>query len=60
MDLPEEGIIALYENRGLSEPFHSEIKTNLNLERLPSAKFFVNALVLSQGAMVYNVLRILG
>ncbi|MEJ5366125.1 MAG: hypothetical protein WHS86_13565 [Desulfosoma sp.] len=60
MHLPEEDIIVLYENRGLSEPFHSEIKTDLDLERLPSGKFSINALVLTLGAMVDNVLRIIG
>ncbi len=60
LELPEEDIIALYENRGLSEPFHREIKADLDLERLPSGKFAVIALVLTLGAMVYNVFRILG
>jgi hypothetical protein len=56
---PEEAI-ALYEGRGKSEQFHSEIKTDLDLERLPSGKFATNALVLSLGGFTYNVLRVIG
>lgn len=32
LDLPEEKIISLYQNHGLSEQFHSEFKTDLDLE----------------------------
>ncbi|MBC7360569.1 MAG: transposase [Desulfacinum sp.] len=53
-------MIALYEKRGLSEQFHSEIKTDLDLERLPSGKFATNALVLTLGGFAYKILRILG
>lgn len=35
---PEE-VIKQYQNHGTSEQFHSEIKTELDLERLPSGKF---------------------
>jgi len=56
---PEE-VIALYEGRGKSEQFHSEIKTDLDLERLPSGKFATNSLVLSLGGFVYNMLRVIG
>jgi len=58
--LPEEKIIAFYQNRGLSEQFHSEFKTDLDLERLPSGKFATNALVMALGAFAYNVLRFIG
>jgi hypothetical protein len=56
---PDE-VIALYRDHGTSEQFHSEIKTDLDLERLPSGKFDVNALVLSCGLVAYNVLRLMG
>ena len=56
---PEEAI-KLYEGRGKSEQFHSEIKTDLDLERLPSGKFATNSLVLSLGSFVYNMLRVIG
>jgi hypothetical protein len=60
LDLPEEQVIKLYEGHGLSEQFHSEFKTDLDLERLPSGKFATNALVMSLAALVYNVLRFIG
>jgi len=50
----------LYHNHGTSEQFHSEIKTDLNLERLPSGKFATNAIVLALGAFSYNLLRMMG
>lgn len=60
LDLPEEKIIALYKNHGLSEQFHSEFKTDLDLERLPSGKFATNATVMVLGAFAYNILRYIG
>ena len=56
---PDE-VIQLYRDHGTSEQFHSEVKTDLDLERLPSGKFAVNALVLTCGLMAYNVLRLIG
>ena len=60
LDLPEKKIISLYQNHGLSEQFHSEFKTDLDLERLPSGKFATNALVMACGAFAYNILRFIG
>lgn len=60
LDLPEKKIISLYQNHGLSEQFHSEFKTDLDLERLPSGKFATNALVMALGAFAYNILRFIG
>jgi len=56
---PKEAI-SLYKGRGKSEQFHSEIKTDLDLERLPSGKFSTNSLVLSLGGFAYNLLRVIG
>jgi hypothetical protein len=56
---PDE-IIELYRAHGTSEQFHSELKTDLDLERLPSGKFAVNALVLTCGLVAYNLLRLIG
>ena len=50
----------LYHNHGTSEQFHSELKTDLDLERLPSGKFATNAIVLALGTFTYNLLRIIG
>ena len=60
LGLSAEQIIALYENHGLSEQFHSEFKTDLDIERLPSGKFATNALVMTLGVFSYNILRIIG
>ncbi|MFN0316643.1 MAG: IS1380 family transposase, partial [Burkholderiales bacterium] len=58
--LPVEQVIELYCQHGTHEQFHSEIKTDLDLERLPSGKFATNALILSLGALTYNILRLMG
>jgi hypothetical protein len=60
LDLPEQKIIKLYENHGLSEQFHSEFKSDLDLERLPSGKFVTNALIMALGCFAYNILRLIG
>jgi hypothetical protein len=60
LDLDPEDIIALYADHGTSEQYHSEFKTDLDIERLPSAKFATNALVLTCARFAYNILRWLG
>ena len=55
--LDDDEVIALYRERSLSEQFHSEFKTDLDIERLPSGKFATNALVLGCSMLVYNLLR---
>lgn len=56
----EEEIIELYHLHATSEQFHSEIKTDMDIERLPSGKFSTNEIVLELGGMVYNILRLIG
>lgn len=53
-------VVELYHDHGTSEQFHSELKTDLDLERLPSGKFATNALVLECGQVAYNALRLCG
>ena len=60
LTLPAEKIIALYEDHGTSEQFHSELKTDMDLERLPSEKFEVNSLIMTCAALAYNILRFIG
>jgi hypothetical protein len=60
LDLPMKQVIGLYKDHGTSEQFHSEIKTDLDMERLPSGKFATNALVLTLGGLSYNILRFIG
>jgi hypothetical protein len=53
-----EEVIELYHQHGTSEQFHSEVKTEMDLERLPNGKFAANALMLALGRVAYNVLRL--
>lgn len=55
-----EMVIERYQDHGTHEQFHSEIKTDLDLERLPSGKFDTNDAVLHIGVFVYNCLRLIG
>jgi hypothetical protein len=60
LSLPGEKIITLYQDHGTSEQFHSELKTDMDLERLPAGDFAVNSLVMTCAALAYNVLRYVG
>ena len=60
LDMAPEEVISLYRDHATSEQFHSEFKTDLDLERLPSGKFATNALVMALGAFAYNILRAIG
>lgn len=60
LELPATEVIAHYRYHGTHEQFHSEIKTDLDLERLPSGKFNTNDAILSLGAFAYNCLRLIG
>lgn len=60
LTLTEADIIALYADHGTHEQFHSELKTDMNLERLPSGKFNANDAVCALAVLAYNVLRIIG
>jgi len=60
LDISEGDIIQLYADHGTSEQFHSEFKTDMDIERLPSGKFATNALVLGTSVLAYNILRWIG
>ena len=53
-------IIALYCDHATHEQFHSEFKTDMDLERLPSGKFDTNYLVCQLAALAMNLLRQIG
>jgi hypothetical protein len=61
-NLPDrpETIVELYHAHGTSEQFHSELKSDMDVERLPSGKFLTNSLVLKNAMMAFNVLRKMG
>ena len=50
---------ALYHDHGSSEQFHSELKSELDIEQLPSGKLCVNRIVLLCGMLIFNLLRTL-
>jgi hypothetical protein len=58
-DKPET-VIGLYHQHGTSEQFHSELKTDMDVERLPSGKFVVNATFLQLAMVAYNIVRRVG
>ncbi len=56
----DDEIIALYHAHGECEQYHSEIKTDMDVERLPSRKFATNELLLELTMLAYNILRLIG
>ena len=56
----ENRVIELYCDHATSEQFHSEFKTDLDIERLPSGKFATNDLVVALATLAYNILRWIG
>jgi hypothetical protein len=60
LDVTPEEVIELYKHHGTHEQFHSELKTDLDLERLPSGKFDTNDAILHLASFAYNCLRLLG
>lgn len=56
----DDDIIKGYHAHGECEQFHSEIKTDMDVERLPSGKFDTNELVLELVILAYNMLRMIG
>ena len=59
-DFADRNITAHYHAHGECEQFHSELKTNMDLERLPSGKFETNELVLELAILSYNILCMIG
>lgn len=55
-----EKIVDLYKDHGTCEQFHSELKTDMDVERLPSGKFETNRLILSMSTIAFNTLRLIG
>lgn len=60
LDAEPQEVIELYHEHGTCEQFHSELKTDLDLERFPSGKFATNDLILHLGCFTYNLLRLIG
>ena len=56
----DNDVIASYHSHGECEQYHSEIKTDMDVERLPSGKFATNCLVLELTVLAFNLLRMIG
>ena len=53
-------IIQLYKDHATSEQFHSEFKSDLDIERLPSSKYKTNELIVALAQIAFNLIRIIG
>ena len=53
-------IIGLYRDHATSEQYHSELKTDMNMELLPSKYFSTNKAFLALSAVAFNTLRLIG
>ena len=55
-----EIIISYYCNHALCERHHSELKTDLDLDRVPSHYFATNTLITHIGMLTFNMIRLIG
>jgi len=53
-------IIELYKQHAICEQYHSELKTDIGLERFPSGKRATNAAVLKLAMIAFAILRLIG
>ena len=55
-----ETVIELYHDHGTNEPFHRELKSDMDVERLPSGKLCVNKIILLCAMIAFHLLRSIG
>ena len=60
LECSAEKVIELYHRHATSEQFHSELKYDMGVERLPSGKMEVNRILFAIAMNAYNALRFLG
>ena len=53
-------VIELYHSHGASEQFHSELKSDMNIEQLPFGQFAVNTSIMHCAMIAFNILRTIG
>lgn len=58
--LSDKTVIELYHQHGTMEQYHSEIKSDMGMEKLPSGKFATNTLIHDLSMFAYNLLRVIG
>lgn len=59
-DMTDEEVITQYHAHGECKQFHSEIKIDMDVERLPSGKFNTNELVIELTILACHILRMIG
>ena len=52
--------VKLYHDHGTSEQYHSELKSDMGIELLPSGRLKTNALILALATLAFNCLRFIG
>jgi hypothetical protein len=60
LNLSADIVEGQYHKHGTSEQYHSEFKSDLDMERLPSGKFSSNYTTMLLGMVSFNLLRITG
>jgi hypothetical protein len=60
MNVKEDDVLRICRDRGTYELYFADIKSEHDLERLPSGKFVVNGLIFQLGMFVINMLRVIG
>ncbi len=60
LSAPPDDVLPWPPDHGTMEQYHSEVKTDMDLERMPSGKFATNQLVLHLACLTYNLLRVIG
>ena len=53
-------VLDLYHGHGTSKQFHDELKSDMDVERLPSGKFKTNATIVQTAMMAFNTIYLIG
>ena len=56
----DDDVFASYHAHGECVQYHSKLKTDMDVERLPSGNFATKALVLEPSIIAFNLLRMIG
>jgi len=59
-DLSDKQVIEMYHDHGTCEQYHSELKSDMDFEKVPSGKYLANAFLNDIAMLAFNVLRCVG
>ena len=59
-DLKDEQVIEMYHQHANCEQMHSELKSDMDFEKVPSGKYRTNALLNDLAMLAFNILRCVG